>query len=288
MVMSLKHIFYLWLVAFMALSGCRYYRQDIIFRVDNEASQAYVKQAVAATKENYKLRISDIVEFSVFTNGGEMLIDPNQELARQLMSGGGGGGGGGMQQGQGGGGQGRTQPVYNILPNGTVYLPMLGYVKLEGLTLRQADSTLSGRYGAFYKDAFAATRVTNRRMFLFMAGGAGSLSSAGVTGRVITMVNEDMSLIEILAQSGSISPFTPMGRVRLIRGDLSNPVVHVFDLRYMSTIAQQSLQIQPNDIVYVEPGRRPFIDVLRDASFFLGSTTSILTLILILSRTNTI
>ncbi len=261
------------------LGGCQFYRQDIIFRVDNDASKVYVKSQVEGLKANYRVRINDRIDFRVFTNSGELLIDPNRQLAKQLMS--------GNQAAMGGVGiQTNLNIGYLILGNGSAYLPMLGYVNMVDLTIRQADSLLSVRYGEYYKDCFVSSRIMNRRIFVFSPNSGGAQATAGIAGRVMELENENTSLVEVLARASAIPPFTPMGRVRIIRGDLTNPSVYIVNMRYINTIASQSIIIQPNDIVYVEPGRRPALDVFRDVTYVGSLAASVLTLFLVLSLSN--
>lgn len=261
----------------LCLGGCGFYRQDIIFRVDDDAGKGYIKSQVEGMKANYRIRQNDRIDFRVYTNNGELLIDPNRQFAREIMSGSGnlGMAGVGMQT--------SLNIGYLVLGNGQAYLPMLGYVFLEDLTIRQADSLLAMRYNEFYKDCFVSSRVMNRRIFVFSPSAGGAQVTAGVTGRVLELDNENTSLVEVLARASAIPPFTPMGRVRILRGDLTNPSVYVVNMRYVSTMARQSIIIQPNDIIYVEPGRRPFLDVLRDFSYVGGLAASVATLVLVLA-----
>lgn len=260
------------------MGGCSFYRQDIMFRVDRPESKTYIKSQVEGLKANYRIRINDRVEFRVYTNNGELLIDPNRQLARQLM----GSGGGSMNQ-MNMGVQSNVTQGYLVLGNGLAYLPMLGYVNLVDLTIRQVDSTLAVKYGAFYNDCYVNSKVMNRRIFVFAPTTGGAQATSGISGQVLELDNENTSLVEVLARASSIPPFTQVGRVRIIRGDLTNPSVYVVNMRFIHTMAKQSIIIQPYDVIYVEPGRRPFFDVLRDVTYLGGLATSILTLILVLS-----
>ena len=72
--------------------------------------------------------------------------------------------------------------------------------------------------------------------------------------------------------------------IRLIRGDLSNPQVQVIDLSTIEGMAKANLEIQPNDIIYVEPVRRPFAESLKDIVPVLSLLTSVLALVIALDR----
>ena len=106
-----------------------------------------------------------------------------------------------------------------------------------------------------------------------------------------------MSLIEVLALAGgidgggggSISGGGGIYRfggkansIRIIRGDLKNPRVQQVDLTTLDGMRRANLQMEPNDIVYVEPVRRPVLETLTDAGPVIGFVTLLLNTSLII------
>ena len=61
-------------------------------------------------------------------------------------------------------------------------------------------------------------------------------------------------------------------RVKIIRGDLKDPIVRVIDLYKVNNLKLYDLNIQSNDIIYIEP-------VYRLTSGILGELSPILSLI---------
>ncbi|GAA3991638.1 polysaccharide biosynthesis/export family protein [Hymenobacter antarcticus] len=254
--------------------------------------------AVNRTERNYLIQPNDFLEVRVNTNKGERILDPNGELQFGQPSGGlpsrstggqtgsqGGQGGnssrvGGSQrnigQGQGNSGGGSE---FLVQADGTVMLPMVNRVKVSGLSLLQADSVLKTRYDEYYKESFVTTRVTNNRVFVLGAPG----------GRVISLDNDNMNLLEILALAGGIdggggggggSLYRYGGKasnIRIIRGDLKNPRVQQVDLTTLDGMRRANLQMEPNDIIYVEPVRRPVQEALTDAAPIISFATLIFT-----------
>ncbi|MGB3617415.1 MAG: polysaccharide biosynthesis/export family protein [Catalinimonas sp.] len=269
-------VFSFTLLLLLSTSGCRFYRQDILFRADSAdvAQATALQQALSQAERNYKIRVDDFVHLQVFTNDGEIILDPTGELQRQMM----GGQGMIMQQGQGQG-QGRnlTQMGYLVQYDGYAKLPMVGMVRLAGLTHQQADSLLELRFQEFYEDPFVKIRaIESRRVFVLGATMAG--------GQVIPLQFEGMSLIEVLALCGGLDMQANASNIRLIRGDLAEPQVQIIDLSTLQGLRQAELTMLPNDIVYVEPGRRPTLDVIRDFTPLLGLFTSLTTVVLLLTR----
>ena len=246
------------LLRIILLNSCGMYRQNIMFETKGEK----LNQIIKVTEKNYIIQPGDQLGLSVYSNNGELIIDPNFQLRKEI--------------GMTGGNNNRIidKPEYLVRPNGTVKLPMLGIVEISGYTLAQSDSLLSQLYSEFYIESFAITSLLNRRVVVLGANG----------GKVISLTNENMSIIEVIALSGGIDKMAKAHNIRLIRGDLTSPQVEVIDLSSISGMKKASLYVQPNDIIYIEPVRKVVIEGVRDLSPLLSLFTTILTLSIILSR----
>src|SRR5690606_14789933 len=100
------------------------------------------------------------------------------------------------------------------------YLPMVGDIKLEGYSIRQADSVLSVEYGKYYYNVYVNTQIVNKRVVVL-----GSVGS-----KVIPLENDNISVIEVLALYGGVGSDSWSNNIRLVRGDLKNPDVSILDL----------------------------------------------------------
>ncbi|MFC6222559.1 polysaccharide biosynthesis/export family protein [Hymenobacter artigasi] len=308
----LKQLWLLALPALLLFSSCvstRYYNQRTMFRLtDSQGRQldsTKLRLAVNRTARNYLIQPNDFLEVRVNTNKGERILDPNGELQFGQPSGalpsrstGGaaspssGGGNARAAVGQRATGQTAGSATagseFLVQADGTVVLPLVNRVKVSGLSLLQADSVLQVRYNEFYKESFVTTRVTNNRVFMLGATG----------GQVITLANDNMNLIEVLALAGGIDGGGSQGggsnnqgfyryggkasNIRIIRGDLKNPRIQQVDLTTLDGMRRANLQMEPNDIVYVEPVHRPVLETLTDAAPIISFTSLILTTTLFL------
>ena len=282
----------LWLLALPAMlffSSCvstQYYRKHTLFRLtDSQGKQldsTKLRIAVNRSERNYVIQSNDFLEVRVNTNKGERILDPNGELQFGMPSGTLPSRSSGTTQSTSrsiGQGSGATTGASEFLvqADGTVVLPMVGRMRLSGLSLLQADSVLAIRFNEYYKDAFVSTRVTNNRVIILGAAG----------GKVISLANDNMNLLEVLALAGGIDGaggsngfYRNGGRadnIRIIRGNLKNPRVQQVDLSTLDGMRRASLQIEPNDIIYVEPIRRTLLDVLADAGPILSLSSLLLT-----------
>jgi polysaccharide export outer membrane protein len=153
---------------------------------------------------------------------------------------------------------------------------MLGKVKIDSLTLPQADSLLVQKYNVFYDSCFVLTSCENRRVTILGAMG----------NQVIPITNENTNLIEILALAGGAVGEFKSTNIRLIRGDLQNPEVQIVDLSTIEGMKIANLRIQSHDIIYVEPTKKVVNEAIRDISPILSLTTSLITLIILFTANN--
>lgn len=274
------------------LGSCKYYKQDILLKSDGSVQGEAVQARLSEANKNYVTAPGDWIAFKVYTNEGELLIDPNMELAKELggganvagtgnmammntsLTGGVGGLGGGMLPGS---------LQYLVKSDGFSDLPMIGRVKIAGYTYRQLDSVLAKEYSKFYEGAYVLSRIMNRRVVMLSNGD----DDGSTRAQVITLTNENTSLLELLAMSGGIGKFARADRIRIIRGDLKNPEVLIIDLSTIEGMKAANLTIYPNDIVYIEPGRRNFFEFMKDATVatsLLSITTTIIALVALLRR----
>jgi protein involved in polysaccharide export with SLBB domain len=255
---------------------------------DGVVDTAKLRRAVNRTARNYTIHPNDLLNIQVFTNNGEKLIDPNGQLQFGPAGIGGGsvssqtpvvssGGTGSSSGGAPGVVPGSTQ--YVVQADGTVHLPLVNRVSVQGLSLIQVDSVLKISYSKYYKEPFIKTAVTNNRVIILGAPG----------GRVINLANDNMNLLEVLALAGGPDGGGGGGggtgiarnggridNIRIIRGDLKNPQVQFINLNTLEGMRRGNLQIEPNDIIYIQPVRRPLIDNLADAAPVLGLVSTIL------------
>jgi polysaccharide export outer membrane protein len=156
--------------------------------------------------------------------------------------------------------------------NGLIKLPMVGDVKLEGITLKQAEEILQKEYARFFKDPYVQLSFVNKRVIVLGAMG----------GQVIQLENENVRVAEVLALAKGLDNNSKAQNMRLIRGEK----VYEIDFSTIEGFKNGNMLIQSGDIVYVEPVRRPFSEALRDYSGIFTILISMTTLVTLLVSLN--
>lgn len=244
-----------------ALSSCKKYTSNVMLKTktsDINWSAEYKKVV-----DEYKLRPGDKIQYSIYTNLGEAIIDPSGNLVsanssaptdNQTVNSG--------------------RPEYEISESGFCFFPVIGKFKIAGLKISELDSLLSTSYEKFYNQVYVISRVTNKRVIVL--GGNGS--------KIIPLVNYNTSLLEIIALYGGISNDARAYNIRIVRGDLKNPEITVVNLRTVEDMKNTIINIKPDDIVYIEPVRRPFTEGLSEYREVFYMLNSLVTLYLLIDR----
>ena len=142
-------------------------------------------------------------------------------------------------------------------------------MNLVGMTLYEAELAIAEAFEEYYNDTFVKLTISNRRVFV--------LGSVG--GRVITLPNENTGLMEVLATSGGLQQGDKSQNIKVIRGK----EVFQVDLSTVSGFLATNMTVEPGDVIYVEPWRRPWQLTLRDISPVFGFVSSTIALYFLLS-----
>jgi polysaccharide biosynthesis/export protein len=171
----------------------------------------------------YRLASDDVVQFQLYPNDGFQMITVATDGANTI-------------------GQTGIQENLLIEFDGFMKLPKLGRTYMEGLTLRQAEMVLEEKFSSFYNKPFVLLKVVNKRVTII----------AGGNSKVVTLENENTTLLEALAQAGGVPMDGIASRVKLVRGNLRNPDVYLLNLSTIEGMRQAELVLQSNDIIYIE------------------------------------
>ena len=223
----------------LLLSGCTI-NQDILFRSGEFYEFANLEELDKDENGGYRIAPNDMLTFQLYSNNGERL---NQFTAGTISSQAGVGGGQNQQQRMNMGQQGGL--TYLVKPDGLVELPELGNIRLEGLTIEEAEGLLEDAYTSFYNDPYVIIRVTNNRVFVF-PGEAGRAT-------VVPLENMNTTLLEVLAMVGGIGARGNASSVKLIRKTETGRDVYKMDLSVIEGLDDANMVVQAYDIIYVEP-----------------------------------
>ncbi|MGZ3882913.1 MAG: polysaccharide biosynthesis/export family protein [Bacteroidia bacterium] len=197
-------------------------------------------------KQDYKIAANDAITFRLFTNDGFKLID----LAT-------------------------TNVVFSsnidilVESDGTLKMPLLGLVHVQGLTLRETEALLEEKYSEFYVKPFISIRVSNKRVIVFPGNGG--------VARALPLTNNNTTVMEAIALAGGITEDGKAYKVKLIRNNRNTkPQVFLLDLSTIDGLAGGNTRVSSNDIIYVEPRYRLGRTLVTELTPIITLLTSVL------------
>lgn len=159
--------------------------------------------------------------------------------------------------------------VYRIYDDGTVDIPFLSRIPLEGMTLEEAEKFLTDQMKPYIPDVQVKLALSTSTFCVIGDAGRGYFN----------IYKERLTIFQALALCGGVNESGDIGHVKIVRETNEGTKIVSFDLRSKSLIDSEYYYIYPNDIIYVDVTPKRFWAV-NSYSGFLGVITSSLSLLL--------
>ena len=173
-----------------------------------------------------------------------------------------------------------TQPVlqpYLVDNEGNINFPVLGDLKLGGLTKREAEQLIIDKLKPYMKE----TPIVTVRMVNYKISVIGEVTRPGT----FTISNEKVNLLEALAMAGDMTVYGLRDNVKLIREDANGKQqIVTLDLNKAETILSPYYWLQQNDIVYITPNKAKArnSDVGNSTSLWFSATSILVSVVSLL------
>ena len=165
-------------------------------------------------------------------------------------------------------------PGYLVDPSGDIQYPIIGNIKVAGLTTTEIRDTIRERLKVYVKEPTVIVRYLNFK-----------ITFLGEVGRVdvVNVPNESITLPEAISLSGDLTPYAQRDSIMVIRDIGGKKMVGYVDLTSREVFSSPYYYLHPNDIVYIKPSR--FKAQHNDRFFTLFSFgTGVLSLLLFLFK----
>lgn len=257
----MRNLFFLAVVSFI-LGSCTV-NKDLLFKTPTDYSYDDVPDSA---KAEVVIAPNNLLTFNFFTGDGHILVE--QSIGNGILGGG--------QNNQNFMNQ-RNQISYLVNEDGTAKLPVLGRVRLDGLSLREAEEKLETMYSAYYNDPFVILQVQNNRVIVSPGSGG--------TAQVISLVNANTTLMEALAMAGGVADRGNASQIKVLRENrqTGSREVYLIDLSTIDGLKEADMIVQANDIIYVEPLPLIAREIVQEISPIVTLITTAALLITILN-----
>jgi polysaccharide export outer membrane protein len=137
-------------------------------------------------------------------------------------------------------------PGYLVDAAGTIELPLLGTLKLSGLTTTEAKDLVKSKLQLYLKEPTVSVRFLNYKI---------SVLGEVLRPSVYVIPNESVTLPEALSMAGDMTIFGKRENVLVIRDVNGKKEFGRVNLNTREVYSSPYYYLHANDVVYVEPGK---------------------------------
>jgi len=134
--------------------------------------------------------------------------------------------------------------TYLIDVNGNIDFPVLGTLKMQGLSRIDATEMLKEKLSEYIKDPIVNVRLVNFTITIL-----GEVKNPGT----FTIQNERISLSDALGLAGDLTIYGKRDNILLIREVDGQKRYAKFDLNSVNVVNSPNYYLTQNDVIYIEP-----------------------------------
>ncbi len=168
-----------------------------------------------------------------------------------------------------------TPLLLTVKSDSTIELPILGSLKVIGMTVDEANDSILARARIYFNQPFVN--------FLFVSFKITVLGEVKAPG-IKSIKSENATLTEALAESGDLTEYANRKNIKIIRGDS----VYYLDITDIQVMKSKAYFLKSNDIIYIQPLKKKNIMSNFATTFtflsVLNFLTSVTTTVLYLTR----
>lgn len=235
----MKKISYIFMLTAILFSSCASVK-DFNYFQDTAAGEV---NTVRYAEKNITIQANDRINVLVTSKDPQLsmpfnLVTVNNTLNRSPLNGTGALNGNSYTQ------------YYNVSQEGYINMPILGKVKVAGLTRTQIEDKVCELIIASengFKDPTVTVDYAN--LYVKMLG---ELNRPGA----VSIDRDQFTLMDAIAKAGDLSVFGNRKNVKVYRMENGTEIVYEIDLTQRKQLLQSpAYMLQQNDVVYVEPNK---------------------------------
>ena len=140
-----------------------------------------------------------------------------------------------------------TKDGYLVNPQGEIHLPLIGKIKISGLTTTEVNDLVTKRLKAHLKDPVVNVRLLNFKVAIF-----GDVGRPGI----YPVTNERITVLEAIILAGDLNKEAVKSNILLIREiDKQRQFIRL-DIESQSIFKSPYFYLKNNDLIYVETERK--------------------------------
>lgn len=242
--MSKKINIFTLIIVTLIMTSCYNYRNIGLLQEHNSSLPKYSKSEF----EEYRIRVNDEIIYRLMTSDetiSRLISSDNTGTLQNLIS-------------------------YRVYPDGTIDLPFIKNIHVEGLTTNEASKVIEKRFRELIPDAAIKLSIANKTFTIIGEAGTG----------VYNIPRDRFTIYQALSMSGELEHSADFKHVRILRENNKGTEILEFDIRPASIINSKYYYIYPNDIIYVKRDSSGFYKIENTWSSFMGLITTSLSLLM--------
>lgn len=136
--------------------------------------------------------------------------------------------------------------LYIIDKNGEIEMPIIGKLKLAGLSTLEATDLIKQRLSEHVQDPIVRVELANFRVNVL-----GEVTTPGAK----TVKTERYSIFDAIADAGDLTIYGKRENVMLIREENGTRTFHRIDLTDANIVNSPYFYLKQNDVLYIEPDK---------------------------------
>lgn len=137
-----------------------------------------------------------------------------------------------------------TKDGYRVDKTGSINFPVVGKIKVDGLTLDQSQETIARKLDLYVKNATVNVKFLNFKITVI-----GEVNRPST----FTVTDERINLLEALGLAGDMTVFGKRENVLVIREIGGERTMARINLNNKDVLRSPYFNLKQNDVIYVEP-----------------------------------
>jgi polysaccharide export outer membrane protein len=163
---------------------------------------------------------------------------------------------------------------YSIDPEGNVTIPMVGDIKVSGMTIYQIRDLFQQKIDSLFRHAYVEVRLMSFKYTV--------IGEVRMPGSFVNY-NDQLTVLEAIGRAGGIAETGTKEKILVIRPQGEETVTYSIDLQDRSLLSSPAYFLTPNDVVIVQPNPKKVFSVnLPTISFIIATITGTISTTLLL------
>jgi polysaccharide biosynthesis/export protein len=243
----------IWVVLFFSISACTPL-EEMVYLQDKEEAKDSIPTVIPIPDYTLIIQSQDVLSIQLFTVNTEAFPGIASTIDKQAID-----------------NRSQYEKGFVVDSNGFVDLPLIGSVKLSGLSILAAKEFLVKRFEEYMDDPVVIVKHLSFKITVL-----GEVRDPGL----YYVENEKISIMEALGLAGDVTYYGDREEVKVVRKVGDNYKEMTIDLTGKDMLTSEASYLHPDDVVYVKPLKKRNFTNLAPSVGIVTSVVVALSLIL--------